>query len=215
MQGIQTCPTGACRWPQNFRPLALAGVSARQGRLRPGVGVVRSQKGRQLPQASSSPRPRGPLRRRLTPQRWLRSQTQLPAGEGGPVDVGAAPSEGLLGGVWGQGSKPQSQSCPHHPPTPTNEAPPSAEPLGGCGAGSGGGGLICMRACGQGWASGPLPPGDPAPSSGASSCQSQCLPRSGARSGNPKGWAFSLVPKVKEHQEINTLCLGLEGKWIL
>lgn len=67
--------------------------------------MVRSQKGRtqatpgQLqPKATRAPEPE-----RLTPQRWLRSQTQLPAGEGGPVDVGAAPSEGLLGGVWGQG----------------------------------------------------------------------------------------------------------------
>ena len=202
-------PASALQAPRADQCVCPAG----QAEARRGGSGVRS--------ADSYPRPAsaqghaGPGRRRLTPQRWVCSRTQLPAGEGASVDAGAAPSEGLLGGVWGQGSKPQSQSCSHQPSTPTNEAPPSAKPLGGCGVGGRGEGLICMRACGQGWASGPLPPGPPAPSSGASGSRSQCVPGSGTRSGSPRGGRSSLVPEVNEHQEINTLCQGLEGKWIL
>lgn len=148
----------------------------------------------------------------LTPQRWVCSGTRLPAGEGGPVDVGAAPSEGLRGGVWGQGSRPQSQSCPHQPPAPTNEAPSSAELLGLCGVGRVD--LYERMQAGVGLRP-PSPPGTQPRAQEPPGLQaSACLGRE-PRVGTQRGGCSGLVCKVNGHQETNTPCLGLEGKWVL
>ena len=68
---------------------------------------------------------------------------------------------------------------------------------------------------GRGGPQAPLPPGtQPRAQEPPVLKASACLGREPGV-GAQRGRRSSLVPKVKEHQEINTLCRGLEGKWIL